>query len=155
MRRSLIALVLVLALAPTAPVRASLSEEYTYTYDQMWRAAVRMVAVDFRFPITDRDPDIGYVLFDYRDQGRSYAGSLELVRTHAPDGTDRVRAVVQVNAMPSYVSRMMLDHFTRKLRDDYGAQPVRRAPPPPPPDAGVAEEPSDGEHDGEQGTNAS
>lgn len=141
MRRSLLALVSILLLAPAAPASARLSDEYTYSYDQMWRAAVRLIAVDFRFAITDRDPEIGYLLFDYREQGRDYAGSLELVRAQGADGGERVRVVVQVNAMPSYVERMMLDRFGRKLRDDYGAPPVVRRPPPPPRDAGVPDEP--------------
>lgn len=125
-----------------------MSDEYTYSYDQMWRAAVRLVAVDFRFPISERDPDIGYLLFEYQEQGRAYAGSLELVRTRGADGVDRVRAVVQINAMPSYVERMMLDRYARKLRDDYGSPPVVRRPPPPPPDAGVPD-PSEGDEDEE------
>ncbi len=124
-----------------------MSDEYTYTYDQMWRAAVRLVAVDFRFPITDRDPEIGYLLFEYQEQGRSYAGSLELVRTRGADGAERVRAVVQINAMPSYVERMMLDRFALKLRDDYGSPPVVRRPAPPPPDAGVPDDDEGDEND--------
>jgi hypothetical protein len=137
-------------LAPPAPASARVSEEYTYTFDQMWRASVRMVAVDFRFPVTDRDEEIGYLLFEYRDQGRSYSGSIEMVRTEGTAGTPQVRVVIQVGALPSYVERMMLDRLTRKLMDEYGAPPsVHRAPPRAPVRSGDDDEPpSDAPDDG-------
>lgn len=132
MRRSAPVLALLLGLLVPASARARLSEEYGYDYDQVWRAAVRLVAVDFRFPVTERDADIGYLLFEYQDQGRSYHGSVELVRARATDGSERVRVVVQVPGMPSYVERMILDRFSRKLGDDYGpprvVRPARPAP---------------------------
>jgi hypothetical protein len=124
---------------PLASARQT--DEHGYSYDQMWRAAVRLIAVDFRFPITDRDPDIGYLLFQYTDQGRTHDGSLELVRTRAADGTERVRVVVHVGAMPSYVERMMLDRFRRKLVDDYGPPPVARPAPRPAPAPAPAPQP--------------
>lgn len=121
---------LVAALLVPAPAGARLSGEVDYDYEKVWRAAVRLVAVDLRFPVTDRDPDNGYLLFDYLEQGRSYPGSIELVP--AEEGASRVRVVVQVQGMPSYVERMILDRFTRKLLDDYGPPrvppPARRTP---------------------------
>lgn len=138
--RPIAALVALSLLALPASAGARLSDEYEYSYDQLWRAAVRLVAVDLRFPVTERDPDIGYVLFEYRDQGRAYAGSLELVRTARPNGEERVRVVVQVSGMPSYVERMMLDRLTRKLRDEYGAPIARPRPAPTPPPARDDEE---------------
>lgn len=132
MRRSLASLILLAVLVPAASASARLSEEYTYTYDQLWRASVRLIAVDFRFPITERDPEIGYLLFTYRDEGREYSGSLELVRTEGPYGGQQVRVVIQVASMPTYVERMLLDRLDRKLGDDYGQPPSARRPPPPP-----------------------
>lgn len=126
------ALLLVAVLAPCASASARLTTEYTYTYDQLWQASVRMIAVDLRFPITERDPEIGYVLFNYVEQGREYRGSLELVRTEGPHGGPQVRVVVQVVSMPTYVERMMLDRLGRKLSDDYGQPPPSRRPAPPP-----------------------
>lgn len=152
MRRALVVVsLLALSLVPAAlaPSRAGarLSSEYGYTYDQIWRATVRMIAVDYRFPITDRDPEIGYVLFEYRDNGRAYAGSMEIVRSD--DARAPIRVVAQVGSMPSYVERMLLDRLGRKLGEEYGAPPVRRpapsAPPTPAPvdPAPPAEPPSD------------
>lgn len=121
-----------LAVTFAAPqlARARVQTDYTYAWNQVWQAAVRMVRVDLQCPITDRDADIGYVMFDYADSGRAHAGSVELVRTTGSDGIERVRAVVQVPSMPSWVERMLIDRLTRKLRDDFGepprlARPVR------------------------------
>lgn len=131
-----------------APASARSSDEYTYTYEQLWRASVRLIAVDLRFPITERDPEIGYLLFDYRDQGREHHGSLELVRTTDSNGAAQVRVVVQVPTMPTYVERMLLDRLGRKLGSDYGQPPAAQrpvaqrpgAPTPPADDGDEAEE---------------
>lgn len=143
--RLAVGLVALTALAP-ATASARQTAELTYTYDQLWRASVRMLAVDFRFPITERDEEIGFLLFEYRDQGRSYHGSVELVRTESPREGRRVRVVIQVQSMPSYVERMLLDRLRRKLSDDYGAPPPARRPEPPP----VADE-GEGGDDGSEG----
>lgn len=116
------------ALAPQL-VRARVQTDYAYAWAQVWQAAVRLVRVDLQCPVTDRDEDIGYVMFDYRDAGRTHAGSVELVRTTGSDGVERVRAVVQIPSMPSWVERMILDRLTRKLRDDFGEPPRARRPP--------------------------
>ena len=140
---------LAVTLAAPQLARARVQTDYTYAWSQVWQAAVRMVRVDLQCPITDRDPDIGYVMFDYADGGRTHAGSVELVRTVGSDGIERVRAVVQVPSMPSWVERMLIDRLTRKLRDDFGDPPrparpartEREAPADPPErDGGVAAE---------------
>ena len=117
--------------------------DYTYAWAQVWQAAVRLVRVDLQCAITDRDEDIGYVMFTYRESGRDHAGSVELVRAQMTSG-ERVRVVVQVPSMPSWVERMILDRLTRKLRDDFGeaprpARPPRPAPEPPPVEEAPAE----------------
>lgn len=133
-----------LLLLRAAPASARSSEEYAYGYDQLWRAAVRLVAVDFRFPIVERDPEIGYLLFTYRDQGRTCDGSLELVRTRDRDGAERVRVVVQVAAMPTYVERHLLERLRRKLMEEHGPPRAPRPAPAPPAEGdrgGGSEEP--------------
>lgn len=133
MRRLVPFLTLVLTLMAASPAAARSSEEYAYGYDQLWRTAVRLVAVDFRFPILERDPDIGYLLFTYREGARTCDGSVELVRTQARDGSEHVTVVVTIAAMPTYVERMVLDRLRRKLTDEHGTpRPARPAPPPPP-----------------------
>lgn len=124
--------------------RARVQSDYTYQWSQVWQAAVRLVRVDLQCPITDRDEEIGYVMFTYREAGRDHAGSVELVRAMGSNGVERVRVVVQIPAMPSYVERMLLDRLTRKLREDFGdaPRPPRPARPQPP---GSQPSPPDGE----------
>jgi len=150
MRRHVLAGLLGIAvLLPATSASARLSEEYTYTYDQLWSAAVRLIAVDFRFPIEQRDEEIGFLLFRYRDNGREFNGSLELVRFEGPHGTPQVRVTMQVPQMPSYVERMLIDRFTRKLSTEYGQPPpTRRAAPPSPPVADADDE--EGDDDGSE-----
>lgn len=128
---------------------ARTTSDYVYTYDQTWRAAVRLIAVDFRFSITERDPEIGYLLFEYREGNRTFPGSVELVRTTGRDGEESVRVVVTVEAMPSYVERVVLDRLGRKLFDEYGSprRPRPAQPPPQPPQEREEDEP---EEDGDE-----
>lgn len=126
--RVLAALVLLASTLTPTSAFARTDEQYDYSYEQLWRAAVRLIAVDFRFPITQRDEEAGYLLFEYRDRGRTFDGSLELVRSSGRS----VTVVVSVSRMPTYVERMVLDRFGRKLSAEYGAPPPPPTPTPTP-----------------------
>ena len=146
------ALVLMMALVLPNTSRARRSDVHAYRYDQLWRSVVRLVRVDYGFPVRDRDEEVGYLLFDYVDSGRTHPGSFELVRVEE-DGQEQVRVAVQVNSMPSYVERMLLDRLERKLRDEYG-QPIR--PPRPPqnvPEREEDEDDDDSEEENEDNNN--
>lgn len=113
-----------------APVEARKHTEYRYPFQRVWNSALRMVRVDMRLPITDRDQDAGYMLFDYIEGDRRYPGSLELVASEH-DSRPIVRAVINVEGMPSYVEQMMLDKLGKKLETEYGMpmEPPREKPP--------------------------
>ena len=96
------------------------SDAHAYRFQQVWSSAIRLLRVDYGFPVRDRDPEIGYLLFDYTDRGRSHPGSLELVAFEAPNGQPQVRVTLSIPAMPAYVERMVLDKLERKLRTDHG-----------------------------------
>ncbi len=81
---------------------------------------MRLVRVDMRLPITDRDPDTGYMLFEYVDQDRRYPGSIEVI-TGERDKRPLVTVIISVSGMPSYVEQMMLDKLDKKLSTEYGA----------------------------------
>ena len=96
-RRLPLALSVLLALATVgsaSSAEARVSGEVTYSYDQTWQAAIRLVRVDLGCPITDRDEEIGFVLFEYRNAGRAYPGSLEVVRSTDERGTEHQRKEV-------------------------------------------------------------
>jgi hypothetical protein len=133
MRRLASLLVLSAVLLAPAVAEARIAQPYAYRYEQVWSAAVRMVRVDLRMPVTDRDQELGFILFDYVDGRRSLPGSIELLRTPV-DGQEQIRVTMQVPAMPSYVERMLLDRLQRKLVEDFG-EPLRapRRPATPPP----------------------
>jgi len=121
------AIVLTFALLSPATSQAKKTAEFHHTYDQVWGAAIRMIRVDQGYAIKDRDQGVGYFLFDYRDDGRTYPGSVELVRIK-DQGEGSIRAVIQIPAMPSYIERMLLDKLTRKLIDEYGEPEPPKTP---------------------------
>ncbi len=118
------ALALVALLTWPSLAVAKKSDNFGHSYDQVWRAAVRLIRVDQGYAIRDRDESIGYMLFDYQDDGRSYPGSIELIRIEE-NGVELVRVAIQIPAMPGYIERMLLDKLARKLVNEYGevAQP--------------------------------
>jgi len=113
------------ALLSPATSQAKKTADFRHTYEQVWGAAVRMIRVDQGYAIKDRDEAVGYFLFDYRDDGRKYPGSVELVRIE-DQGGGPIRAVIKIPAMPSYIERMLLDKLRKKLINEFGEP----APPP-------------------------
>jgi len=119
------AIVMTVALLSPATSQAKKTADFRHTYEQVWGAAVRMIRVDQGYAIKDRDEAVGYFLFDYRDDGRKYPGSVELVRIE-DQGGGPIRAVIKIPAMPSYIERMLLDKLRKKLINEFGEP----APPP-------------------------
>ena len=116
---------------PTS-AQARRTTDLGYRYEQVWTAAVRLVRVDYGFNVTERDQELGFVMFEYIEAGRAFNGSIEVLRSTDTLGRDRVRVVVVIQGQPEYVERMVMDRLERKLRGDYGAPP-RLEPPPPEP----------------------
>ena len=121
MVRSLAAalLAMLLLLAAAAPAGARREGVYRYPFSRVWSSALRMLRVDYESPITEKDIDSGYFLFEFPEGGKSHSGSVELART-GEGGSETVRVVVQVPSLPSYVEQMMLDRLTRKLNEEFG-----------------------------------
>jgi hypothetical protein len=132
--QTLVALACVVALAAAPGVASARKQtDLRYSYDQVWNASLRLVRVDLRMPVTDRDSEAGYLLFDYLDHGKRFPGSVELVRGDREKGT---KIVVQVQGMPGYVEQLFLDKLQQKLRDEFGVPldppraPTQRPKPP-------------------------
>jgi hypothetical protein len=131
MRRQLASLLLVAILATAALARSE--KTLSYTRENVWPAAVRFLVVDERVKVTDKDPDAGYVLFDLKDEGRTYRGSLE-VMTVVRDKRSSVRFVLQIQDRPDWMEVAMLNRLERKLRTELGSpSPTPTNPKEPPP----------------------
>ena len=130
MRRILLALLLLTGIA-----EARSEKTLAYPRDQAWPAAVRFIRVDEHLKVIEKDADAGYVLFEMKDDGKTFRGSLEVIDA-VKDGRHVVRFVVTLEDRPSYLEIDMLNRLVRKLHDELGEPapaptPKNEAPPPP------------------------
>ncbi len=111
--------------------------ESQYSYDQTFGTVVRLLRLDLGVKITEKDPEGGFVTFDYTspESGKRVTrGSLELVRSRS--GT---HVTVQLPALPSYHEQMIVDSLAKKLFSDHGEPPAKPTPKPADPDAGAGD----------------
>ncbi|HQP37422.1 MAG TPA: hypothetical protein PLI95_19695 [Polyangiaceae bacterium] len=95
----------------------------SYTLEQNYSAALRMVRVDMGLKITEKDPDSAYIMFEYKsnESGQKVSsGAIELVPQESA-----VQVVVQLPQMPQYHEEVMATSLRRKLQQDYGDPPKR------------------------------
>lgn len=109
----------------TSTAQARAARDVDYRYEQVWNTVIRLLRVDYRFPIEERDDQHGFVLFTYREYGRSHAASIEAVRAEVEGGGERVHLVVRIEGMPTHTETSVLEDLEQKLRSDYGL-PERR-----------------------------
>lgn len=101
-------------------------QTYAYAFTRVWTTAVRLLRIDFASPITEKDVESGYFLFDFVDGNKQHPGSIELIRLQESGG-ESVRVVLQIPALPSYVEQNLLERLGRKLSAEYGS-PVGAKP---------------------------
>ena len=146
-RSQLAALALALALG-TVPAAARSEKTLAYPREQAWPTAVRFLVVDEHAKVTEKDADAGYVMFELRDDGKLFRGSLEVVPIQR-DGRTVVRFVLQIADRPSWLEIAMLARLERKLHAELGSPaPAPDAPPPPRKDEPKKDEPKPGSDDG-------
>jgi hypothetical protein len=130
MRTALAGLLLSLAIvAGTAEARSE--KTLAYQRDQAWPAAVRFLRVDAKLKIIEKDADAGFVIFEYREDNKTFRGSLEVIDI-VKDGRKLVRFVIQIEDRPSWVEIEMLTKLERKLRAELGAPAPAPSPKEPP-----------------------
>jgi hypothetical protein len=142
-------LVLAAGLVLPHPAWARSEKTLAYPRDQVWPTAVRFLAVDERVKITEKDAEAGYVVFELRDDGKTFRGALE-VMTVTHDGRSSVRFVLQIADRPSWLELAMLARLEDKLRAELGSpQPPPSPPEPAPPAPPRKDEPGarDGKRD--------
>jgi hypothetical protein len=121
LRAGLVALAFVASLgAPGGDAAARSDRTLAYPRDQAWPAAVRFLAVDERLKLVEKDADAGYVLFELRDEGKLFRGSLEVV-VIVVEGRTLVRFVLTIEDRPSWLEVAMLGRLERKLRAELGS----------------------------------
>jgi hypothetical protein len=146
MKRTSVAVALAVAITVTSITSALALSEKTvlYTFERVWPAAVRFLRVDEGLTITEKDAESGYVLFELREEGKKFAGALELVRTTVGE-REAIQLVLRIEDRPDYVEQGILTRLEAKLRKELGEPPpvVKKRPPaepvpePAPPPAGT------------------
>lgn len=124
------------AAALTATSSASLahSRVLPWPVDTVWPTAVRYLRVDRRYKIVDRDPEAGFVLFEFEldrasaddDDAPKGHGSLELFATTDAAGRPSAHVEVTVEGGAAHLPFAIVDGLHTKLREERGT------PPPPP-----------------------
>jgi hypothetical protein len=107
------------------------SSVLSYPIQDVWPTAVRFLRIDRGAAIREKDAESGYVLFDLPEGGKTFKGSLELIRTTDGEGREATRVVVTVPDLPRHYEGVLLDKLASKARDEYGSPappPPRRAP---------------------------
>lgn len=121
----------------SAPASAKSGYDSTYGFERTWNAGLRLVRVDLGLKVTEKDDNVGYLLFDYKSPesgAKPVPGSMEFIRSKEGGS---VRVVVQIPQMPGYHEQVMVDQLSRKLRLEYGDPPKIALPAPAPKDAGA------------------
>ena len=143
--RALVLVAMTMALAPAAALARSTSV-VPYPQGEVWPTAIRFLRIDRGASIREKDVDSGYVLFDLPEGGKSWKGSLELVRVTDGEGREASKVVVSIPDLPRHFEGVLLDKLAIKLKDEYGspAAPPPRKPAPPSPEAPARKPPADG-----------
>ncbi len=139
--RIILAVVMVAALSANAFAKAE--KEYSYAFERVWPAAIRLLHVDEKFTIVEKDVEAGYVLFALKSDGKEFQGSMELVRTKDSRERDATRVLVAIPGRPDYVGDTILNKLGTKLFDELGdppSPPPKKAPPEAPNDPPPADE---------------
>lgn len=111
------------SVVPT-PAEARVSNDFSYTKQQTYSAALRFLRVDKGFEIVERDADAAYLIFSYPapgQNGKQAQGTIEVIEVD-----DHVKLVVQLPRMPEYHEQLLADGLRTKLKRDYGEPPPRQ-----------------------------
>lgn len=143
MRRALIAALFTLLTTSGALARSE--KTLAYQRDQAWPAAVRFLRIDAKLKIIEKDQEAGFVIFEYREDNKTFRGSLEVIDM-VRDGRKLVRFVIQIEDRPTWVEVEMLTKLERKLRAELGnpaPAPTPKEPPPKKDEAPDKDKPAD------------
>jgi hypothetical protein len=117
----------------TGPALGRSATVLSYPVSDVWSSAVRFIRVDRGYVVREKDPASGYILFELGEGGKTYKGSLELVRATDDQGRDATRAAFSLPDLPRHYEGMLLDKLGIKVREERGvpapAPPAGKPPP--------------------------
>ena len=136
---------LALFLFAASPAFARSEKTLAYPREQAWPTAVRFIRVDAHLKVVEKDADAGYVLFELREDKKTFRGSLEVIDV-VKDGRHVVRFVMQIEDRPTWFEVQLLEQLERKLRAELGS-PTPEPSKPAPKDEPKPAPPTNGEKD--------
>ena len=113
-------------LLATGVAEARSEKTLAYPRDQAWPAAVRFIRVDAKLKITEKDADAGYVMFELKEEKRTFRGSLEIIDT--VEGRPPRGAVRDADrGSPEWMEVELLDRLERSCAPSSARRRPRRA----------------------------
>ena len=127
-------IVFCLLLATSGVASARSEKTLAYPRDPAWAASVRFLRVNAGLKVIEKDADAGYVIFEFKEDKKTFRGSLELIEV-VKDGRKLIRFVMTIEDRPQWVEIELLTKLERKLRDELGTPtptptPKDKEPPP-------------------------
>jgi hypothetical protein len=114
MRRILLCLLLA-----TSSAYARSEKTLAYPREPAWAASVRFLRVNAGLKVIEKDAEAGYVIFEFKEEKKTFRGSLELIEVEK-DGRKVLRFVMTIEDRPSWVEIELLTKLERKLRAELG-----------------------------------
>lgn len=110
---------LALSLGASGSAYARSEKTLAYPRDPAWSTAVRFLRVNAGLKVIEKDAEAGYVLFEFKEEKKTFRGSLELIDV-VKDGRKVVRFVLTIEDRPTWVELALLTKLERKLRAELG-----------------------------------
>ena len=125
-------LLLTASLLAPGTAESKTTRKVSHSYDRVWPTAVRFLRIDEGLKIVEKDPDTGYVLFELAEEGKTFSGSVEVIRRRDSQERDAVELILRIQKRPSYMEHAILDRLLVKIREELGSpkDPPKKAPPP-------------------------
>lgn len=117
------------AMAMCSIAYARSEKSLAYPRNEAWATAVRFLRIDEHLKLIEKDPDAGYVLFELREDKKTFRGSLELIEL-VKDGRHIIRFVVAIEDRPTWVEIGLLNRLEHKLRIELGSPAPAPTPKP-------------------------
>ena len=114
------------------PAIAETKKKITYPYNWVYNTAVRLLKVDLKCEIDEKNKDSGYIMFWYEYKKIKSYTTMELVDSTNDDNGYKVVVRVVMDKLPSWVEVDVIDKLEEKIRDQYGSPPeyVKKTPDP-------------------------